>query len=755
MFTCKQSFLLCLWILANVFCVTSSSFQSTLGHIKTRTDPNVQSSAVGDLVKRLLDDKADLFDTKVDPSLAHDGKDVFVIQKTENDTKVLIRGSSGIAVAWGLNHYLKYFCNCQVNWEHHQQLKLPTILPNVNLTITSQDRFRYYQNVCTLSYSFAWWKWPQWERHLDWMALNGINLPLAFVGQEAIWEKVYSKLGLNHTEIADHFTGPAFFAWGRMGNIRGWGGPLPMSWHSQTLELQHKILARMREFGMTPVLPAFAGHVPRALVRIYPHANFTKMGDWNDFEDKYCCPYLLSPEDAAFHELGSLFMKEARWSKTGCLFMRKSTGVKSELKLSLHPFQLLMQGWLFLSGFWTLERAKALLTSVPQGRMVVLDLQSELSEQYTKFHSYFGQPFIWCMLHNFGGTLGLYGAADLVNKGVFHGRTMPNSTMVGTGITPEGINQNYVIYDLMLEMGWRNSPANLTIWFNDYATRRYGIQNSNATEAWQLLKNSVYNFNDSNSKIRGKYIMCRRPSLKLKPVVWYNASDVMVAWDHLMSVSHHIPTSGTLQHDLVDVGRQSLQLMAAYFYTKIVLAYRKKDIVEFRQYSTLMLRLLTDLDILLSSSPDFLLGSWTKSARSWGTTKQESELYEWNARNQISLWGPRGEILDYANKQWAGVMMHYFKPRWQLFIQHLNQSLTEGVAFNQAAFNKQVFEQVELPFTMDKTVFADEPQEDPLITAQDVHKRWRPLFKKSATKSLTKKWRTLNKSKSHLPKKTV
>jgi alpha-N-acetylglucosaminidase len=67
--------------------------------------------------------------------------------------------------------------------------------------------------VCTLSYSFAWWKWPQWEHHLDWMALNGINLPLAFVGQEAIWERVYLSIGLNHTEIADHFTGPAFFAW--------------------------------------------------------------------------------------------------------------------------------------------------------------------------------------------------------------------------------------------------------------------------------------------------------------------------------------------------------------------------------------------------------------------------------------------------------------------------------------------------------------------------------------------------------------
>lgn len=36
--------------------------------------------------------------------------------------------------------------------------------------------------------------------------------------------------------------------------------------------------------------------------------------------------------------------------------------------------------------------------------------------------------------------------------------------MIGTGITPEGINQNYAVYDLMLEMSWRREPANLEQW---------------------------------------------------------------------------------------------------------------------------------------------------------------------------------------------------------------------------------------------------------------------------------------------------
>jgi alpha-N-acetylglucosaminidase len=51
-------------------------------------------------------------------------------------------------------------------------------------------RFRYYQNVCTVSYSFVWWDWARWEREIDWMALHAINLPLSFNAQEAIWQRV-------------------------------------------------------------------------------------------------------------------------------------------------------------------------------------------------------------------------------------------------------------------------------------------------------------------------------------------------------------------------------------------------------------------------------------------------------------------------------------------------------------------------------------------------------------------------------------
>ena len=40
--------------------------------------------------------------------------------------------------------------------------------------------------------------------------------------------------------------------------------------------------------------------------------------------------------------------------------------------------------------------------------------------------------------------------------------------MIGTGLTMEGINQNYVVYDYMLQMGWRFEAPDLNNWYSRF-----------------------------------------------------------------------------------------------------------------------------------------------------------------------------------------------------------------------------------------------------------------------------------------------
>ena len=74
------------------------------------------------------------------------------------------------------------------------------------------------------------------------------------------------------------------------------------------------------------------------------------------------------------------------------------------------------------------------------------------------------------------------------------------------------------------------------------------------------------------------------------------------------------------------------------------------------EFEMKMLQLLADVGRQLSCDQHFLLGVWLEDAKAMAKNEQEALQYEFNARNQITLWGPLGEDNDYAAKQWSGVM---------------------------------------------------------------------------------------------------
>lgn len=125
----------------------------------------------------------------------------------------MITSYDGVSACKGFNYYLKYYLKAHISWDGNQLDTIPADdWPAVSVTSTSSSLFIYYQNVCTWGYSFTWWQWKDWRRHIDWMALMGINLSLAPI-QEEIWFNVYQELGLTEDEILDHFSGPAFLPW--------------------------------------------------------------------------------------------------------------------------------------------------------------------------------------------------------------------------------------------------------------------------------------------------------------------------------------------------------------------------------------------------------------------------------------------------------------------------------------------------------------------------------------------------------------
>ena len=141
--------------------------------------------------------------------------------------RIVLRGSNGVAIASALNWYLEHVAGITIAIPL-RPITLAAPLPRVpaKVRITTPYQYRYFFNYCTFSYSMAWWDWAEWERMIDWMALKGINLPLAATGQEGTWRLRAARPRLQRHEIADFLVGPAYLPWGWMGNIDGLGGPL-------------------------------------------------------------------------------------------------------------------------------------------------------------------------------------------------------------------------------------------------------------------------------------------------------------------------------------------------------------------------------------------------------------------------------------------------------------------------------------------------------------------------------------------------
>eukprot|EP00051_Salpingoeca_urceolata_P003197 m.55917 g.55917 ORF g.55917 m.55917 type:complete len:877 (-) comp12565_c0_seq1:58-2688(-) len=529
-------------------------------------------------------------------------------QDAEAGIKVSITGTSGVALASGFAWYLKYTVHTDVLYGS-LNLTSPVVLPDCNptttpTTIQSLVPNRYYFNVVTHSYSAAFWNWDRWQKEIDWMAMQGYNLPLAFTGQEYVWSRVYKEqFNLTQADLDEHFAGPAFLAWGRMGNIRGWGGwydqsditGLTQHWMEQQFELQKLIVQRQRSLGMRTVLPGFAGHVPLGLSRVYPTAKVSRSPSWCGFSGRYGQVGLLEAGDPLFVQIGKAFVQmqtelfgtdhvynadtfnEMRPSSSSSSYVSGwGTAVFNAMQSADENAIWLVQGW-SLHG-WPTPELDAYFSKVPEGRLLVLDLGcASSSSSFSKFTKDINppRPVICGLLSNMGGERALdFGtvsvlpnrtASNVVAAGTHHGQAL----LAGSGANPEAFEANPAKWHIMGEIGWRALDSNpfpaLDTWLEGYIRRRYGGASANMTAAWALLVSGARQTSNF-----GNDGLARIPSLSPPynpPKAAGNPAQVVEAWKLFIASADQLPHGGDVanpfsaawRYDLVDVTRQALQ----------------------------------------------------------------------------------------------------------------------------------------------------------------------------------------------------
>lgn len=179
------------------------------------------------------------------------------------------------------------------------------------------------------------------------------------------------------------------------------------------------------------------------------------------------------------------------------------------------------------------------------------------------------------------------------------------------------------------------------------------------------------------------------------------------------------------KHDLVDAIRQMAQNKIDSLFTEVINSYHNKNLTRLKYLSKSFEEILLDLDEILQTSEPFLLGKWLNSSRALASNQVEEQMFEFNARNQITLWGPNGQIVDYAIKQWSGMISDYCWPRWKIFLDQLAASLRKKNAkYSEKKCKEKIFKQVEQPFGVDNKEYIAEATGDTIALAQDFYNKW-------------------------------
>lgn len=683
---------------------------------------------------------------RIDPGASK--KFIIQVKKGQSDffeldqkgDKVVIRGNNYVNIATGLNWYLKYYAGIHLSW-NGMTAKLPESLPKVSTPVRKETNLslRYDFNYCTYSYTMAFWDWKRWEKEIDWMALHGINLPLAVVGQECVWKNMLEKLGYTKEEINKFIAGPAFLAWWAMNNLEGWGGPNPDSWYTQQEALQKKILKRMREYGIEPVFPGYSGMVPHDANKKLG-LNVTEPALWNGFTR----PAFLLPTDSRFNEIASLYYKELEelFGKANYYSMDPfheledagSVDFDAAGKAVLKAMKDVNPKATWVIQGWTENPRPEMIKNLNNGDILILDLFSEcrpmwgIPSIWKREKGYEQHDWLFCMIENFGGNVGLHGRMDQLLNNFYLTKNNPLAAhLKGIGLTMEGSENNPVMFELMCELPWRPEKFTKEEWLKDYLFARYGVRDEKITQAWSILADGIYNCPFGNNQ-QGPHesIFCGRPGLNnfqasswSKMQNYYDPTSTEAAARLMLEVADKYKGNNNFEYDLVDIVRQSLSDRGRIVYNQTIADFKSFDKKSFAAHSQEFLNILLAQDRLLGTRSEFRVGRWIEQARNLGTTPEEKDLYEWNARVQITTWGNRvcandGGLRDYAHKEWNGLLKDFYYKRWAAYWQTL-QDVLDGKPMVELDYYA-----MEEPWTLAHNPYASQPEGDCVSVAKEV-----------------------------------
>ncbi|MEV0119375.1 alpha-N-acetylglucosaminidase [Streptomyces sp. NPDC050844] len=611
---------------------------------------------------------------------------------------ITIAGPTAAVQLTGLRHYLKHTTHTNITWAG-SQTDLPDRLPAPDRPLNGRANtpHRFVLNDTNDGYTGAYHDWSYWERELDVLALHGYNEVLVYVGADALYHRVFQEFGYSDQELREWIPAPAHQPWWLLQNMSAFPYPVSRQLLDRRAALGRRITDRLRELGMTPVLPGYFGTVPPDFTAKNPGAKTVPQGDWVGFTR----PDWLDPRTEHFARVSAAFYRAQdelfgpstmykmdllhEGGKPGDVPVGDAAKAVEKALHTAHPGAT----WVILG--WQSNPPKAIVDAVDKTRMLVVDGLSDRFPTVTDRESdWNATPYTFGSIWNFGGhtTLGANTPdwAALYEKW----RTKEGSTLSGISLMPEAADNNPAAFDLFSELAWRTDDLDLAEWFAEWSVSRYGAADQHAAAAWDILRRTAYGTTRADEWSEGADgLFGARPSLSAKSAAaWspqamrYEPSEFEPALGELLAVRRELRDSSAYRRDVLDVARQSLSNRSRTLLPRIKQAYDAKDTPRFDALTRDWLALMDLLDRLMATDSRHLLGRWVADARSWGADTTEKDRLAYDQLSLLTVWGTRSGadagLRDYANREWAGLVGGLYRLRWSTYFKELRAALTEG-----------------------------------------------------------------------------
>lgn len=590
------------------------------------------------------------------------------------DKKIVVCGNNNVAKAMGYYRYLRDYCGVMLSGGNYDISYIKTApLPEGEIIYTVPQKIRMAMTYERFAAEAESWGVDRWEKEIDFMAMIGVNTPLALTGSDGVLYKTLMELRIKEENALSFISGSSFWPRQLTGNIFGY---LPMNspdYFAKKIEIGRFVTQREKALDMNPVHQGYISSVPFTFRKHYSKADLIKLPVWNSFPPSMT----LSPDDDIHIKvLNGLFLQKQREllgevhnyifeplydvdfkgytsfvDEASQMYMSFIKEIDSEAKWFVHS-----------SSLYSLDKKI--------DGMVIID---ESGESFASHGGFGSNSFIIGLRGNLNGRTVICGDAETLaeNQYIKSKESYPN--LEGTGLFFDSDSNNPLFYSLAAEV----LTANKSIDMSDYL-KRFSLGRYKTDKYTGFLSKLVKTCYCKGSKLNQASALCARPCTKIDHTAVgdtfdrpYDNKDLLALVKE--ALDNDAVKNEAMRLDLQDLVRQTLSNVLRPIYLQATECFFRVEAAAYEKTSNAFIEIAQDIDRLLKTVEQTNLYHHLDFARQLGDTKEVRQNLEVNFLMYHTIYGPMKNplIFDDSWREWGGMTADFYLKRWYIYFRML------------------------------------------------------------------------------------